>query len=452
MIRKLLIFGASGDLTGRYLVPALAVLQQSGQLPSDFHIVGLAREEWTTERFRRQMAERLTRHAGWLDTRQREATIAMLEYRRADVSDAKQVAEALETLHEPVVIYLALPPALFAPVIEALGAITLPSGTRVVIEKPFGENLASAQHLNRLLHRTFPEPSVFRIDHFLHKQTVQNVLGLRFANRIFEPIWNFQHVERVDILWDETIALEGRAAYYDTAGALRDMVQNHLLQLLALVAMEPPRTLQERDLRDKKVEVLRAVHRLSMNDVASQTKRGRYRAGYVGPIEVPNYVDEPGVEAHRRTETFVEVTLYIGNSRWAGVPFVLRSGKALGKDRQEIVVSFTTVPHLAFKQEREPTRNVLRLKLNPDRIVLAINVNGPGDPFELEEAELELTLAAQDLPAYGRLLMDILDGNPVLSIRDDEIEESWRIIDSILAGWKQPDFPLLEYPAGSCGP
>lgn len=452
MIRRLVIFGASGDLTGRYLLPAVAALLGLGQLPAGFRVVGVARDDWTTEQFRLRMAERLARRAGALDAAQREALVTMLEYRRADVSDAKQVAEAVGAIHEPVVIYLALPPALFAPVIEALAAVALPSETRLVVEKPFGKDLPSAQQLNRLLHRTFPEHAVYRIDHFLHKQTVQNLLGLRFANRIFEPLWNSLHVERVEILWDETLALEGRAAYYDSVGALRDMVQNHLLQLLALVAMEPPRTLNERDLRDRKVELLRAVRRLSRDDVRRQTKRGRYRAGRIGEREVPNYVDEPGVEPWRQTETFAEVTLSIDNWRWAGVPFVLRSGKAMGDDRHEIGVTFKAVPHLAFGQEREPTRNVLRLQLNPDRVVLAVNVNGPGDPFELDQAELVLTLAAQDIPAYGRLLLDILEGDPVLSIRDDEIEESWRIIDPIVAGWAEPNFPLLEYPAGSSGP
>ncbi len=452
MIRRLVIFGASGDLTARYLMTALAALHQSGQLPDGFRIVGIARDDWNTEHFRRHIGQALDRHAASLDAGAREAVLGMLTYHRADVSDAKQVAEALRAIDEPVVIYLALPPALFAPVIQTLADAAVPPECRLVVEKPFGEDLRSAQELNRLVHRTFREQHVYRIDHFLHKQTVQNLLGLRFANRIFEPLWNFQHVERVDIVWDEALTLEGRAGYYDTTGALRDMTQNHLLQLLALVAMEPPPTLNERDLRDRKVDVLRAVRRLSPDEVRRHTTRARYRAGCIGGRAVPNYVDEPGVDGSRRTESFADVMLRIDNWRWAGVPFVLRTGKALGADRQDITVTFKSVPHLAFGQQSEPTRNVLRLELNPDRIALSVNINGPGDPFDLEQCELKATLASQDVPAYGRLLVDILEGNPVLSIRDDEVEESWRIVEPILMAWREPQFPLLEYQAGSLGP
>ncbi len=452
MIRGLLIFGASGDLTARYLMPAFAALHQLGQLPDRFRIMGVARDDWNTEHFRRHIGQGLDRHAPALDAGVREAVLGTLAYHRADVTDAKQVAKALREIAQTAVIYLALPPALFAPVIQALADVAVPAESRLVVEKPFGEDLRSAQELNRLVHRTFHEEQVYRIDHFLHKQTVQNLLGLRFANRIFEPLWNAQHVERVDIVWDETLTLEGRAGYYDTAGALRDMIQNHLLQLLALVAMEPPPTLDERDLRDRKVDVLRAVRRLSPDEVRRHTKRARYRAGRIGDRAVPHYVDEPGVDGSRRTESFADVRLLIDNWRWAGVPFVLRTGKALGADRQEITVTFKSVPHLAFGQQREPSRNMLRLELNPDRIALSVNINGPGDPFDLEQCELKVTLAGQDVPTYGRLLLDILAGNPVLSIRDDEVEESWRIVDPILAAWSQPDFPLLEYPAGSQGP
>lgn len=452
MIRRLVIFGASGDLTARYLMPALAALHQSGQLPDGFRIVGVARDDWNAERFRRHIGQGLDRHAPALDAGVREAVLGTLAYHRADVSDAKQVADVLREIAEPAVIYLALPPALFAPVIRALADATVPPKSRLVVEKPFGEDLRSAQELNRLVHRTFHEEQVYRIDHFLHKQTVQNLLGLRFANRIFEPIWNAQHVERVDIVWDETLTLEGRAGYYDTAGALRDMIQNHLLQLLALVAMEPPPTLNERDLRDRKVDVLRAVRRLSPDEVRRHTKLARYRAGRIGDRAVPNYVDEPGVDGRRRTESFADVMLLIDNWRWAGVPFVLRTGKALSADRQDITVTFKPVPHLVFNRQSKPTRNVLRLELNPDRIALLVNINGPGDPFELEQSELKVTLASQELPAYGRLILDILEGNPVLSIRDDEVEESWRIVEPVLAAWSEPDFPLLEYPAGSHGP
>ncbi len=240
MVRRIVIFGATGDLTFRYLLPALAQLHEDGRLPDGFTIVALAREDWDTETYRSRAAERLELHAASGPTPSREAFTGLLEYHRADVSDSEQVKDALQPLQEPVVVYLALPPAVFGPTIETISSIGLPEGSRIVLEKPFGEDLDSARHLNRLLHETFPESAVFRVDHFLEMQTVQNILGLRFANRILEPLWSHQHVERVELYWQETLALEGRASYYDTAGALRDVIQNHLLQLLCLVAMEPP--------------------------------------------------------------------------------------------------------------------------------------------------------------------------------------------------------------------
>jgi glucose-6-phosphate 1-dehydrogenase len=293
---------------------------------------------------------------------------------------------------------------------------------------------------------------VFRIDHFLGKQTIQNILGLRFANRVFEPVWHSNHIHKVEIIWDETLALEGRATYYDATGALKDMIQNHLLQLLCLVGMEPPRSLDERDFRDRKVDVLRAVRRLTPEEVAAWTVRGCYSAGRIGPRAIPAYVEEQGVDAQRGTETFAQVTLMIDNWRWAGVPFSLRSGKALRNERREIAIHFKPVPHLAFEQDAAPWPNVLRLQLDPDRVSLGVNINGPGDPFTLERVELDVTLAPQTPPAYGRLLLDVLRGDPTLFVRDDEAEELWRIVEPILAGWAEKGVPLLEYPAGSDGP
>jgi len=318
-----------------------------------------------------------------------------------------------------------------------------------VVEKPFGTDLASARSLNQRLADCLPAARIHRVDHFLGKQTVQNILGLRFANRVFEPLWNRHHVQRVEIVWEETLTVEGRAAYYDRAGALRDMVQNHLLQLLALVAMEPPAALNPRDLRDRKVDVLRSVRRLETRDIARNTRRARYTAGQVGRREVPGYVDEPGVEPSRETETYADVTLFIDNWRWADVPFHLRTGKALAADRKEIAVHFQPVPHLAFMPGRPPRHNVLRLALNPDVMTLETVVNGAGDPFSLEEADLDVELAPQDLPAYARLLLDVLEGDPTFSIRGDEAEEAWRIFDPVLERWSQGVPSLAEYPAGA---
>jgi glucose-6-phosphate 1-dehydrogenase len=452
VISRLVIFGASGDLTARYLVPALARLWQAGLLPEDFCVTGVGRRDADSAAFRQEMAEALDRFATEVPPAARQAVCARLEYRRADSTKAHQVAAALTPLTGPFVAYLALPPAVFAPTIEALAAGGLPTGSRIVVEKPFGEDVTSAQALNQLLHRTVPETAVFRMDHFLGMQTVQNILGLRFANRVFESLWNGQHIAGVEIIWDETLTLEGRAAYYDAAGALRDMLQNHLLQLLCLVAMEPPPTLDARDLRDHKVGVLRAVRRLTPAAVAAQTVRGRYSAGRIGARAVPAYVEEPGVDPRRGTETFAQVTLMIDNWRWAGVPFTLRSGKALHRERREVAISFKPVPHLAFGQRTQPQGNVLRLTLDPERVALGLNINGPGDPFTLAPVELDVLLAPQELPAYARLLLDVLRGDPTLSLRDDEAEESWRIVEPILDAWAAGHVPLGEYPAGSMGP
>ena len=447
MSYRLVIFGASGDLTSRKLMPALAQLYEAGQLPPGFSILGIGRDDWGPHRLR----EALERYAGDVSLQSRHALVSAVAYRRAEVTDPDQVIAALQPLREPIIAYLALPPRVFLPTLEALAGASLPQGSRVVIEKPFGEDLASAQGLNRLLHQSFPENAVFRIDHFLHLQTVQNVLGLRFANRIVEPLWNRDHVERVEIVWDESLSLEGRASYYDRAGALKDMIQNHLLQLLCLVGMEAPLTLDERTLRDRKIDVLRAVRRLSPGEVERDTVRARYTAGCIGERQIPSYADEDGIDPARGTETFAQVTLWVDNWRWAGVPFVLRSGKALGRERREIAVHFRPVPHLAF-EANDPPPNVLRLLLDPDRLAFGMNLNRPGIPFFLERVELGVDFTSEGLPAYARLLLQILEGDCTLSIRDDEAEESWRVITPILNAWAQGRVPLLEYPAGSNGP
>jgi glucose-6-phosphate 1-dehydrogenase len=307
----------------------------------------------------------------------------------------------------------------------------------------------SAQELNGLLHQNFPENAVFRADHFLGEQTVQNIVGLRFANTVFEPIWNRHHVERVEIIWDETLALEGRAGFYDSTGALKDMIQSHLLQLLALTAMDPPVALNETDLRNRKVGVFRAVKHLSAGDAKRQTVRARYAAGEVEGRRIPAYADEEGIDPERGTETFTQVALEIDNWRWAGVPFVLRSGKALGRDRREISVRFRPVPHLTFGRNSDPAQNVLRLGMSPDTMSLGINVNGPGDPSDLEHVGLQTELAPQRPSEYGRVLLAVLSGNAMLSIRADEAEECWRIVEPVLDAWEAGAVPLLEYPAGS---
>ncbi|MBD0424778.1 glucose-6-phosphate dehydrogenase [Streptomyces sp. TRM S81-3] len=449
MIDRLVILGATGDLSARYLLPALAALRANGDLGDRFELTGASREDWDSERYRQWVTARLDRHGGDLPADARAAVANATRYVRADVTSPGDLASAIAG-EGPVALYLALPPALFPVVITALHEAGLPEGSRIVLEKPFGENLADAQGLNRLLAELVPEQAVFRVDHFLAMTTVQNVLGSRLANRVLEPIWNSTHIAEVDIVWNETLALEGRAGYYDTVGALKDMVQNHLLQLLCLVAMEPPVTLGERDLRDRKVDVLRSVRLLTEDDVVRRTRRGRYLAGRVQGRDIPAYADEEGVDPRRRMETYAEVELELESWRWSGTTFRLRSGKALGTDRKEVAVRFRSVPHLPFGHTGEPLPNVLRFGLEPES--LTFDLTGIGaHPHTLAPLSLTAQMAPPHLPAYGRLLLDVLNGDPSLSIRGDEAEEAWRVLTPVLDAWERDLVPLEEYPAGSEG-
>jgi glucose-6-phosphate 1-dehydrogenase len=450
--RRLVILGATGDLTGRYLLVALAELAAAGSLPDDLAIVGVAREPWDEVTFHRHAAELLARHGAGLPAAVRDGLVKRLSYVAGDVADPAVLAAAFGSDTDRSLAYLALPPSVFAPAIEALASIGCSDGGTLVVEKPFGTDLASAKALNELLHRHYAEEAVFRMDHFLGKQTVQNILGVRFANPLFQPAWNRDYVVGVDIVWDETVALEGRAGYYDRTGALRDMIQNHLLQLLCLVAMEKPQSLNEKDLRDGKVELLRRVRRLTPVEVATMSTRARYASGAIGDRHLPDYAEEQGVDPALETETFAEVTLFIDNDRWQGVPFRLRTGKALSSDRREIAIRFRPPANPVFGYEGDQPVNQLVLQMNPDRMVLDLALNGAGDFFCLESAELQLTLAPQDLSAYARLLVEALEGDPALAIRGDEAEECWRIVEPIVSEWEKGTPALRSYPAGSAGP
>jgi glucose-6-phosphate 1-dehydrogenase len=451
MIARLAIFGATGDLTARYLLPGLAALRAAGRLGGDFQLAAAGREGWDSAEFREWAAHQLSRHAGQLPAAAREAIVAAAHYQRADVTDPAGVAAVIAGTG-PVAAYLALPPAVFPAAVAALHDAGLPPGSRIVLEKPFGEDLHSAVELNRLLAGTVAEQATFRVDHFLAMTTVRNVLGTRLANRVLEPIWNAAHIAEVHITWEESLALEGRAGYYDGAGALKDMLQNHLLQLLCLVAMEPPLSLGERDLRDRKMDVLRSVRPLTGADVAASTRRGRYTAGQARGRPVPAYADEEGVDPARGTETFAEVALQLDNWRWPGTIFRLRTGKALGRDRKEVAVRFRDVPHLPFGSDRPQLPNVLRFGLEePETLTLELAGLGAG-PGTLAPLSLTTALDPPVLPAYGRLLLDVLNGDAALSIRGDEAEQSWRVFTPVLEAWSKDLVPLAEYPAGSAGP
>ena len=366
MIERLAIFGATGDLTARYLLPGLAALQAAGQLSDRFQLTGVGREEWDTGDFRHWAAAQLDRHGGRFPAAARQAVVSASSYHQADVADIPSVAEFIAG-DGPVAAYLALPPAVFPVAVSTLHDAGLPPGSRLVLEKPFGEDLDSAVELNRLLAELVPEPAVFRVDHFLAMTTVQNILGTRLANRMLEPIWNSTHIAEVDIVWDESLALEGRAGYYDGVGALKDMLQNHLLQLLCLVAMEPPISLGERDLRDRKLDVLRSVRPLTDSDVVRRTRRARYLAGQIGDQQVPAYVDEEGVSPRRSTETFAEMELELDNWRWPGTVFRLRTGKALGRDRKEVAVHFRSRTAPAVRPRRGSTAQRAEVRARPGK-------------------------------------------------------------------------------------
>lgn len=468
MIERLVLFGATGDLAGRFLLPGLAQLQAAGDLPDGLRIVGAAQETWDDEAFRRHVRRRLEEHAAEVPADSRTAICRMLRYRPVDFADPRSVARVLAVADsdspspaaadgEPVAAYLALPARVFPAAVTALGVIGLPAGSRIALEKPFGESLGSAIALNALLARVAGvagEQAVFRVDHALGMATVQNLLGVRLANRVWEPLWNSLHIEQVDLLWEEDLALEGRAGYYDRTGALEDVIQNHLLQVLCLVAMEPPNSVGERDLRDRKLDVLRSVRPLTPSDVAARTRRARYTAGRVGDREIPDYTEESGIDPERETETFAEVVLELDSWRWAGTRFMLRTGKALARRRKELVVRFRAVPHLPLAEnEAVPAPNELRIGLDgPYDLTLSLTGSTSGPPRELVPLRLNAPLPATELPPYSRVLLDVLAGNSTLSIRGDEAEQAWRVLTPVMRGWADGLVPLEQYPAGSTGP
>jgi glucose-6-phosphate 1-dehydrogenase len=450
VIEHLVLLGATGDLTARYLLPGLAALRSGQHIGDGFQLTAVGREDWRDDEFRNWASAQLDQHAGQLPATVRQAVVSASEYRRADVTDAAAL-NAVVSGAEPVAAYLALPPSIFAATVSALHGVGLAPGSSIVLEKPFGENLEEAIALNALLSRVIPEDAVFRVDHFLAMTTVRNVLGTRLANRMLEPMWNGGHIAEIDIVWDETLALEGRAGYYDGVGALKDMLQNHLLQLLCLVAMEPPIGLDAHDLRDRKVDVLRSIRPLSDDDVLRHTRRARYTSGLVDGAAVPAYVEEDGVDPAHRTETFAEIELRLDNWRWHGTTFRLRTGKALGRNRKEVAVHFRPVPHLPRGVRGEPQPNVLRFGLEPEGLSLELSGVGPR-ARTLVPLTLTAELEPAELPAYGRLLLDVFNRDPALSIRGDEAEESWRVVTPVLAAWAKDLVPLQEYAAGSEGP
>lgn len=451
-VKTLLILGASGDLTGRLLLPGLARLVARGHA-AGLDLVGAGSDVWTAEQWRERVEESFAdenSRAGADGRRELNRIRQDSTYHRLDVTARGQLAGLLAQLEGPVAVYFALPPRISQLACEALTPEQVPAGTRLVMEKPFGSGEESARRLNTTLAALVPEDHIHRVDHFLGKATVLNILGLRFANNFLEPVWNREHIEKVEIIFDEDLALEGRARYYDGAGALRDMIQSHLLEIMALLAIEPPASVHERDLRDAVATVLRASSIKA--PYGRSTRRARYTAGTIGGRKVPDYAREDGVDPSRGTETLAEVRVEIDNWRWQGVPFILRSGKALGTRRKEAVVTFRPVPHLPKGFTGVDAPNRLRIGFGPDTLAFDVDVNGPGDVLSLDRITLAAELSASDLLPYGEVLQGVLTGDPLLSVRADTAEQCWRIVDPVLKAWARGSVPLQEYPAGSPGP
>ena len=463
----LVIFGASGDLTRRKLFPAIYSLAVRNLLPEQFGIVGVARTKETDAQFKARMKDGVREFGrDRLDEKVWRRLVQGMRYVATDFADdggEDRLVDALAKLDRERgtagnrVFYFAVPPRAISVLVDRLGRRRdeWQGWTRLIVEKPFGSDRASARQLNVEISHFFEEREIYRIDHYLGKETVQNLLALRFANGIFEPIWNRQFVDHVEITVAESIGIEGRASFYEQAGAMRDVFQNHLLQLVALTAMEPPTDFTSESVRNEKVKVLRALHAPSAKNVV----RGQYGPGYVEGKKVPGYRREPGVAGESTAETFVAAKLYVDNWRWADTPFYVRTGKRMPKRETTIAIQFQRAPHPPFaKDAAEGLRpNVLLIHVQPDEgVSLAIGAKVPGQGMTIRTVHMDFLYGGAfrtELPeAYERLILDCLLGDATLFTRADEVDEQWALVDAIVAGWKRkrPDFP--NYGAGTWGP
>ena len=463
----LTIFGATGDLAQRMLLPSLYGLQRDGLLPKDLRILGTARSELDAQGFRDSVAATIENRvaAGERDEASLRALLERLDYCAAGVDDEASMNTLADTIaaarNGDVVYHLSTAPRFYAPICEALGQRGLGgAGTRVLLEKPIGHDLASAIAINDGVTRVFDEDRVFRVDHYLGKEGVQNLISLRFGNALFEPLWNARHIEQVQITVAETVGVEGRGGYYDSSGAMRDMLQNHLLQLLCLTAMEPPSHFDPSAVRNEKLKVLRSLRLIGRNEVASESVAGQYTAGAVDGVAVPGYLTDLGHASH--TETFVALRAHIDNWRWSGVPFYLRTGKRMPRRCTEIYLQFRAVPHSIFATSGvrvEP--NAMVILLQPEeRIQLTLMHKTPGldrNGLRLSQVALDLDVDEQFAAhrrrlSYERLYLDAIEGNGTLFVRRDETEAAWQWVDAIFDGWKASGSTPKPYPAGTWGP
>ncbi len=469
-----IIFGASGDLTKRKLVPALYRLTQQRLLPAEFAIIGFARSPMSHDEFRDKMKDAIVTYseAKQVDEQVWESFAKGIFYVAGDVNNAEAYQEISKLLNQidrergtagNRVFYLSTSPSLYAEAIQQLGAARLakPEGkgwTRIIIEKPFGHDLASAKELNTEAAKVFDEEQVYRIDHYLGKETVQNLMVFRFANGIFEPIWNRRYVDHVQITNSEAIGVEGRGGYYDTAGVLRDMIQNHVFQVTSLIAMEPPISLSANAVRDEKIKAMQAVRAIPSDQVNECAVRGQYAAGAVEGKPVPGYRDEKDVKANSQTDTFAAVKLYFDNWRWADVPFYLRSGKRMPKRVTEIAIQFRKAPLQLFKSAEQVIEpNVLVIRVQPDEgITLRIGAKVPGQVTRIRWVNMDFRYGAsfgvQSPEAYERLLLDCILGDSTLYARRDMTERGWEIVMPILDAWQNSKEEIPKYEAGTWGP
>ncbi len=469
----LVIFGASGDLTKRKLVPALYGLYREKLLPEGFAVLGISRTPFSDEAFRDHLRDGLPEGA---DPASWDDFAGRLFYQPGDIGDpqgTRALGERIRALTKDrgipgnLIFYASVAPKFYAPLIRRIGEAglsvpteDLPGSRRVIIEKPFGHDLASARDLTRVVSEVFPEDQVYRIDHYLGKETVQNILVFRFANGIFEPLWNRNFIDHVQITVAEDIGVEGRGDYFEEAGVVRDMIQNHLFQLLSNVAMEPPISLAANDVRDEKVKLMRSIEPVREEDVGEVCVRGQYAAGEVRGTKVPAYRSEKSVSPQSLVETYAAMRLTIDNWRWGGVPFYLRTGKRLAERVSEIAIKFRPAPFLLFDKTMsgQLVSNYLVLNIQPEEgIFLKFGAKTPGPSICVEPVEFKFTyeqaFGAKSRPAYGRLLLDAMLGDASLFPRDDTVDISWSLLAPFLARWKEnPGRDLFFYPAGSWGP